>query len=94
MARKLAADSLNLYVRVKGQSNFRILAGKRVRFPMDDDTPSADGKPEEREYQAIAVIGDKEVGQPSDIVSVAWRPWRDEPSSPSFPPPKKLRTRT
>jgi hypothetical protein len=75
MAKKLGADSLNIYVRLKGQAAFRLLAGKRVRFPMDDDTPPATaGQPEEREYQAIAVIGDEEVGVPSDIVSAVFRP--------------------
>ena len=51
-----------------------LLASKRVRFPMDDDTTTPDGKPQEREYEAIAVIGDKEVGTPSDIVSCVFRP--------------------
>jgi hypothetical protein len=75
MARKLGADSLNIYVRLKGTGPFRLLASKRVRFPMDDDTPPAvAGQPEEREYQAIAVIGDEEVGVPSDIVSAVFRP--------------------
>jgi len=74
-AKKFGADSLNIYVRRKGEGNFRLLAGKRVRFPVDDDTPPATpGQPEEREYQAIAVIGDKEVGVPSDIVSAVFRP--------------------
>lgn len=74
MAKKYGADSLNIYVRTKGQPAFRLLAAKRVRFPLDDDTPSADGRAEEREYQAIAVLGDKEAGQPSDIVAAVWRP--------------------
>jgi hypothetical protein len=74
MVKKFGADSVNLKVRKVGEATFRLLAAKRVRFPMDDDTPSADGKPEAREYQAIAVIGDKEVGVPSDIASAVWRP--------------------
>jgi hypothetical protein len=74
MVKKFGADSVNVKVRKVGETTFRLLAAKRVRFPMDDDTPSADGKPEEREYQAIAVIGDKEVGVPSDIVSAVFRP--------------------
>ena len=74
MGKKLGADSLNVYVRVKGTAAFRLHTAKRVRFPMDDDTASATGQPEEREYQAIAVIGDDEVGVPSDIVSAVWKP--------------------
>ena len=75
MAKKYGADSLNIYVRLKGEGPFRLLAAKRVRFPMDDDAPPAQpGKPEEREYQAVAVIADNEVGQPSDIVSAVFKP--------------------
>lgn len=74
MAKKLGADSLNLYVRRKGEATFRLLAAKRVRFPFDDDTPSITaGQPEEREYQAVGVIGDDEIGKPSDIVGAVWR---------------------
>ena len=74
MARKFGADSLNVYTRRKGEANFRLLVAKRVRFPMSDDTPSVTGDaPEEREYQAIGVIGDDEIGKPSDIVSAVWR---------------------
>ena len=75
MAKKLGGRSLNMYVRVKGEASFRLLSSRRVRFPINDDTPPAiPGKPEEREYQAIALIGDEEVGEPSDIVSAVWRP--------------------
>lgn len=74
MAKKFGADSLNVYVRLKGQGPFRLLAAKRVRFPLNDDTPTAGGQPEEREYQAIPVIADEEVGLPSDIVSAVFRP--------------------
>jgi hypothetical protein len=74
MARKNGADTLNIHTRRKGEGTFRLLAGKRSRFPFDDDTPSANGQPEEREYQAIGVQGDDEIGKPSDIVSAVWRP--------------------
>ena len=75
MVKKLGADSVNIYWRIKGTAKMNLLASKRVRFPMDDDTPPAvAGQPEEREYQAVAVIGDAEVGQPSDIVSAVFRP--------------------
>ena len=32
-------------------------------------------QPEEREYQAILVMGNQEIGLPSDIVSAVWRPF-------------------
>ncbi len=74
-AKKSGVDSINLYMRIKGQAAFKLLAGKRARFPFDDTTPpTVPGQPEEREYQAIGVIGDDEVGQPSDIVSAIFRP--------------------
>lgn len=73
--KKLGADSLNLYARLKGQASWTLLAGKRARFPYYDERPPAvPGQPEEREYQAIGVVGDDEVGQPSDIVSAVFRP--------------------
>lgn len=75
MAKKLGADSLNIYVRRKGEGTFRLLAAKRVRFPLDDDTPPAvAGQPEEREYRAIAILGDDEVGIPSDIATATFTP--------------------
>ena len=74
-AKKNGADAINLYSRIKGQAAFKLLAAKRSRFPFDDTTPPATpGQPEEREYQAIGVLGDDEIGQPSDIVSAIFRP--------------------
>jgi hypothetical protein len=74
-AKKNGADSINLYSRIKGQAAFKLLAAKRSRFPFDDTTPPVTaGQPEEREYQAIGVLGDDEIGQPSDIVSAIFRP--------------------
>lgn len=73
--RKTGADALNLYVRRKGEAGFRLLAAKRSRFPFDDTAPPVTaGQPEEREYRAIGVLGDDEIGQPSDIVSAIFRP--------------------
>ncbi len=73
--KKTGADTRNLYCRLKGQGDFKLLAAKRVRVPFDDTTPPATaGQPEEREYQAIGVLGDDEIGQPSDIVSAIFRP--------------------
>lgn len=74
IAKKNGADSINLYSRIKGQAAFKLLAAKRVRFPFEDTTPPVTaGQPEEREYQAIAVLGDDEIGLPSDIVSAIFR---------------------
>ena len=74
-AKKNGVDAVNLYSRIKGQAAFKLLAGKRSRFPFDDTTaPVTAGQPEEREYQAIGVLGDDEIGQASDIVSAIFRP--------------------
>lgn len=71
--KKLIADSLNIYGRLKGQGAFKLVAAKRVHFPFDDDAPLAQpGVPETREYQAIGVMGDREFGQPSEIVSALY----------------------
>ena len=74
-AKKLGVDGLNLYSRKKGETTWKLIAAKRSRFPFDDTSPPATpGQPEEREYRAAGVIGDDEVGQPSDIVSAIFRP--------------------
>lgn len=74
-AKKLGVDGLNLYSRKKGETTWKLIAGKRSRFPFDDTSPPATpGQPEEREYRAVGVIGDDEIGQPSDIVSAIFRP--------------------
>ena len=46
---------------------------RRQKFPFDDQTPlPPPGEAETREYQARAVVGDEEVGLPSDIVAVTF----------------------
>ncbi|HEY1770572.1 MAG TPA: hypothetical protein VGG02_10000 [Chthoniobacterales bacterium] len=68
--KKRGVDSFNVYVRIAGTTAWVLLAAKRVKFPFDDDSPVAHpGTPEAREYQIIGVIGDDEVGQPSNIAS-------------------------
>jgi hypothetical protein len=67
--RKDYAETVNLYMRRKGATAWTLIGPKRKRFPFDDQTPLATpGTPEQREYFAHGVIGDDEVGQPSDIV--------------------------
>lgn len=71
--RKTGADSIDIYTRLKGQSEWRLLVSRRGRFPFDDDTPLAvAGVPEVREYRGIGVLADAQIGQPSDIVSVVY----------------------
>ena len=71
--RKNYAETVNIYLRRKGDPAWRLLVAKRKTFPFDDQTPLATaGIPEEREYRASGVIGDDEVGQPSDIISAVF----------------------
>lgn len=72
-SRKNYAETVNIYTRRKAEGGWRLLVAKRKTFPFDDQTPLAQpGVPEEREYQAIGVHGDEEIGQPSDIVAAVF----------------------
>ncbi len=71
---KLGVDGLNIYVRLKGQTTWKKLTYD-TNSPYDDYTELAvavAGTPEVREYRAIGVIDDEEIGLPSDIVSVTF----------------------
>ena len=73
--KKRGVDSVNIYMRRKGETVFKLIFAKRVRFPVDDDTPPlVAGQSEVREYQFRGVIGDDEVGLPSDIVTATFTP--------------------
>lgn len=74
MAKKLGVDSLNLYWRPAGTSAWLLLAAKRVRFPFHDETPPPTGQTmQAREYMAMGVIADEEVGMPSNIASAVFQ---------------------
>ncbi len=62
---------MNIYARPTGTSQWQYLA-RDNNSPYDDERPLANGQPEMREYMAIGVVGDEEVGQPSDIISVVF----------------------
>ena len=75
MSKKRGVTSMNVYWRRKGEETWRLLAPKRVKFPIDDENaPATPGQSEIREYRVIGVLGDEEVGQPSDIAEATWRP--------------------
>jgi hypothetical protein len=60
-------------MRLVGTVSWVLVGIRRKKLPFDDQTPlKVAGVPEQREYQAVGVIGDNEVGQPSDIVQVAF----------------------
>ena len=67
------ADLVNIYLRVVGTVPWTLVGIRRQKFPFDDQTPlKTPGVAEQREYQARAVVGDDEVGVPSDIVQVTY----------------------
>ncbi|MCE9609436.1 MAG: hypothetical protein K8R23_04340 [Chthoniobacter sp.] len=67
------ADLVNIYMRVSGTAAWTLIGIRRQKFPFDDQTPlKTSGVAEVREYQARAVVGDDEVGVPSDIVQVTF----------------------
>jgi hypothetical protein len=69
---KKGLDGVNIYTRLKGQSQWVFLA-RDTNSPYDDNRPLTQaGVPEAREYMCIGVIADTEVGQASDIVSVVY----------------------
>ena len=63
-----ALDGINVYSRKLGETAFTFL-GHDSRPPYDDSRPITPG--EVREYRAIGVAYDEEVGQPSDILTLA-----------------------
>jgi hypothetical protein len=64
-------SGVNIYTRLNGSAQWSFLA-RDNNSPYDDDRPLTNGVPEKREYMAIGVVGDEEVGQPSDIISVVF----------------------
>ncbi|HEX6428554.1 MAG TPA: hypothetical protein VF008_12745 [Niastella sp.] len=66
---KKGLSGVNIYTRLQGSAQWQLL-GRDNNSPYDDVRPLANNQPEKREYMAMGVVGDEEVGQPSDIVSV------------------------
>ena len=67
------AELVDIYMRIVGTIPWKLVGIRRKKLPFEDPTPlQTAGVPETREYQAIGVIGDDEVGLPSDIVTVTY----------------------
>jgi hypothetical protein len=65
-----ALDGINVYCRRKGETDWQLL-GRDTRPPYDDPRPlPATPSLELREYRAVGVVDDQEVGHPSDIITV------------------------
>ena len=65
-------DSMNIYGRLKGQTEWKFVA-RDTNSPYDDYTALATpGQAEVREYRARGLIRDVEIGQPSDVKTVTY----------------------
>jgi hypothetical protein len=68
------SEGVNIYSQREGDSAFGFLA-RDTQSPYVDNRPLlAAGKPEIRKYKAVYVLGDDEVGLPSDEVSATAAP--------------------
>ena len=66
-------EGLNVYMRRQGEGSWRFV-GRATKSPFVDAAPPLTaGSAEIREYQALGVRSDQELGQPSDIVVVPVR---------------------
>ncbi len=69
---KKGIDAVNIYVRLKGETEWRFLARDTKSPYHDSENLKTAGVPEVREYMCIGVIADEEIGQESDVVSVVF----------------------
>ena len=66
-------DAVNIYRRIKGQVQWQLIAVRKRRFPFFDESDLAvPNTPEVREYMAIGVVNDEEIGQMSEIKEVVY----------------------
>jgi hypothetical protein len=71
--RKPGFEAVSIYSRIKGEVQWKLIAVRKRKFPYYDESPLATaGQPEVREYMAIGVVNDEEVGQPSEIIEVVY----------------------
>jgi hypothetical protein len=68
---KKGLSGVNIYTRLHGVAQWSFLA-RANNSSYDDARPLTNAQPEIREYMAMGVVGDVEIGQPSDIVSVVF----------------------
>ncbi len=71
--KKPGFTSVSIQMRIDGTTEWTTIGVKINHFPFYDTTaPQTPGKPEKREYRALGYSGDKQVGQPSDIVTAIY----------------------
>jgi hypothetical protein len=68
------SEGVNIYSRRDGDGDFKFLAGDTVPPYVDNRPLLAAGKPELREYKAVYVVSDAEIGLFSDEVVVNCAP--------------------
>ncbi len=71
---KAKSDGVNLYAQRDGDGGWTFLARDTASPYVDNRPLLAAGKPEIRKYKALYVLGDDEVGLPSDEISVTATP--------------------
>ena len=69
---KLGAEGVNIYSRLKGTAAWTKLAFDSHSPYVDNRATATAGVAENREYMAMGVVNDEEVGQQSDIVSATF----------------------
>jgi hypothetical protein len=70
----LTSDGVNIYSQRDGDPEFKLLS-RETHSPCVDNRPLlVPGKPELRQYRAIFVVGDQEVSQFSDDITVNCAP--------------------
>ena len=71
--KKPGFEAVNIYSRKKGDVEWKLIAVRKRKFPYYDETPLAVAHtPEVREYMAIGVVNDEEIGEMSEIKEVVY----------------------
>jgi hypothetical protein len=66
-------DAVNLYLRRKGEPDWKLVVIRKAKFPFYDESPLAvAAMPEVREYRAVGVVNDEEIGLPSVAVEIVY----------------------
>ena len=73
MVKRPGFDAANVYARLRGEPKWTLISERKYKFPFYDKRPLAvAATPEVREYLAIGVVNDEEIGQPSEVQEVVF----------------------
>ena len=71
--KKPGFDAVSIYSRIRGEVQWKLIAVRKRKFPFYDESPLAVAHtPEVREYMAIGVVNDEEIGEMSEIKEVVY----------------------